>query len=113
MADLAAAVHVSFCGAPDEPAAKVDLFSALHQQIASKDEAVYLVSSDGKEFPIQEAVLKGSEFFKAALENETGKYHSSHSLRACMYARKFRRPVEPSIWFMECLKVRRLRRHSL
>ncbi len=55
----------------------MDLFSVIQQGFPSTDEVVYLVSEDGKKFPIQENVLKSSsDFFKAALENnmrESGK----------------------------------------
>jgi hypothetical protein len=54
------------------------LISVIQQGIASMDEVVYLVSQDGKKYPIQEQVLKGSsDFFWAALEinmRESGKY---------------------------------------
>jgi hypothetical protein len=62
-------------------AAKAGLFSTIQQGLACKDEIVFLVSKEGKEFSIQENVLKGnSDFFKATLENkmrESGKYRAA------------------------------------
>jgi hypothetical protein len=58
------------------------LFSAIKHGIASMDEVVFLVSRDGKKFPIQEEVLKvSSDFFKATLE--TSMKESGKGLKFC------------------------------
>jgi hypothetical protein len=58
-----------------------DVFSSILQGVSTVDELVYLVSRDGKKFPIQEEVLKhSSDFFKAARETtmrESGTYFCS------------------------------------
>ena len=59
-------------------AAEADWFSAICRGIPDADQIVYLVSKEGKRFPVHEEVLKSSsDYFTAALENgmrESGKF---------------------------------------